>query len=122
MLEFGNSVYMIDIAAFDKAVTIGTRDDKKKPIVDVEKKTTVDGQGNITLIEVFEKTYGKNKEIDAVKYDLLKTFIEYLMDYDEPADDTLGIERALAKAPLGYKIIFNTLLHEGVLKEKDNEE
>ncbi len=121
MLEFGNSVYVIDIEAFDKVITIGSAKDGQPPLGDIEKKTTLNADGSIAFVEVIEKSYGKTKEIDAVKYDLLKTFIEYLMDYDDPTDDTLGVDRALAKAPLGYKVIFNTLLHQGILKEMEIE-
>jgi hypothetical protein len=121
MLEFGNSIYIIDVDAFDTAITISTAKDGQQPLSDIEKKTTLNGDGTISFIEVVEKAYGKTKEIDAVKYDLLKLFIEYLMEYDEPTDDSLGVDRALAKAPLGYKIIFNTLLQQGILKEMEVE-
>jgi len=122
MLEFGNTIYMIDIDAFDKAITISKPSDETPPVTDIDKKTTLDSEGRILAIEVIEKIYGKNKEIDSVKYDLLKTFIEYLMDYDDPMDDALGVDRALSKAPLGYKVIFNTLLYNNVLKELERAE
>lgn len=121
MLEFGNSVFVIDVDAFDKAITLKPNKDGTVP-VDIERKTFLDGAGNITGVEVIEKTYGKAKELDAVKYDLLKMFVEYLMDYDEVADTSLGFERALAKAPLYFKIVFNTLLNEGILKELEVQE
>jgi hypothetical protein len=45
--------------------------------------------------------------------------IEVLIDYDdEDSDTTLGVERALDKTPLAYKIAFNTLYNYGILKEK----
>lgn len=121
MLEFGNSIYYIDIEAFDRAITVTTILDGLPPIVDTETKTTINEGGQIVQVEKLEKTYGKIKEIDAVKYDLLKSFVEYLMDYDDITDDTLGLDRAFKKAPLGYKVIFNTLLNQGILKEIDAE-
>ncbi len=34
-------------------------------------------------------------------------------------DDTLGIDRAISKTNLGFKISFNTLIDLGIIKEVD---
>ncbi len=119
MLEFGNTVYTIDLDAFDRAITTGTATDNRPPVSDKEVKTTLNGSGDIQTVEVFERTFGKTKEVDSVKYDLLKTFIEYLMDFDEVTDDSLGVDRALNKTSLGFKVVFNTLIQEGILVEQE---
>lgn len=118
MIEFGDSIYYIDIKALDKAITI--HDGKKeKNVVDKEIKQTLNDKGEVVLSEYFERVTQQTREIDAAKYDLLKTFIEYIIDYDGDSDDALGSDRALSQTSLGYKIVFNTLINEGILKEKE---
>jgi hypothetical protein len=119
MLEFGNSVFYIDLKAFDKAITL-IDNTKNQVQTDTETKTVTNENGDIILTEHYERSTQQGKEIDATKYDLLKTFIEYIIDYDdEAADDALGLDRALSQMPLGYKIVYNTLLNENILIEKE---
>ena len=118
MLEFGNSVFYIDLKAFDKAITIQESDKNQIPM-DFEKKTILNENNQVVATEFYERKSQQGKEIDAVKYDLLKTFVEYIIDYVDETDDTLGADRALAQTPLGYKIVFNTLLKENIIKEKE---
>jgi hypothetical protein len=117
MLDFGGSIYYIDLDALDKAITL-TKYDKNKQNVESETKQVFDDTGKLILVEKYEKTYNQNKEIDAAKYDFLKTFIEIIVDFETDADDALGADRALSQTPLGYKIVFNTLYKEGIIKEK----
>ena len=117
MLEFADSIYYLDLKALDKAITLSDGS-KNKPNVEKEIKQTLNDNNEIIMTEIFEKTSSNSKEIDGAKYDMLKTFIEYLIDYRDESDDTLGVDRALNDTPLGYKIVFNTLLHEGIIKEK----
>jgi hypothetical protein len=119
MLEFGNSVFYIDLKAFDKAITIIDGKNPEDVNTEIEQKTTLNEKGEIIMNEVLQRTSPRSKEVDATKYDLLKTFIEYVIDYEGESDDTLGSDRALAQSPLGYKIVFNTLLKENILKEKE---
>jgi hypothetical protein len=115
MLEFGDSAYYIDLKAFDKAITLVRKSDD---LIETENKVTTNENGEIIKTEFFTKTTPKSKEIDGVKYDLLKTLIEYIIDSEEVPEDTLGADRALAQTSLGYKIMFNTLINEGIIKEK----
>jgi hypothetical protein len=118
MIEFGGSYYYIDFDALDKVVC-SDKAWKAGKVTDVEIRTVSDEKGKKTGEERVEKTYYKGKEIDGAKYDLIRLFIEVLIDYDDDVDDTLGTDRALGKTPLSYKIAFNTLLKEGILKEKE---
>jgi hypothetical protein len=43
--------------------------------------------------------------------------IEIITDDMEDTDDSLGVDRALEKTSLAYKIAFNTLHNYGILKE-----
>jgi hypothetical protein len=119
MLEFGDSVFYIDLKAFDKAITIIDGKNPDDVNAEIEQKTTLNEKNEIVMSEVFNRTSPRSKEVDATKYDLLKTFIEYIIDYEGESDDTLGADRALAQTPLGYKIVFNTLIKENILKEKE---
>jgi len=68
---------------------------------------------------VREISQQRGKEIDAPKYDILKTMLEVLLDYEEDADTDLGAERALSTTPLSHKLAFNTLYKYGILKETE---
>ncbi len=116
MLEFGESIYYIDLKAFDTAISINYG--KSETTTETEEKSTIDEKGNVKLVEKYSKTTPKSKEIDATKYDLLKTLLEYIIDYDEISDDTLGAERALGQTPFPFKLAFNTLYNQGIIKEK----
>lgn len=118
MIEFGGEIYYIDIKALDDAIT-PNKDWAVGRVTDIEKKTTLNPDGSIASVEVIERTYNKVKEIDAAKYDTLRMCIEILIDYDEEADDTLGVDRVLDKTPLSYKMAFNTLMKEGILKQHE---
>jgi hypothetical protein len=117
MIEFGNSVFYIDLKALDRAITINKGNNNV--VIDKETKNIFDGQGNLISTETFERIGQQNKEIDATKYDMLKTFIDFIMDDVDVSDDTLGSDRALEQANFSYKLIFNTLLNEGIIKEKE---
>ena len=49
-----------------------------------------------------------------VKYEMIKTMIEVLITEREDADEALGPKTAVS---LPYKLAFNTLLNNGVLKK-----
>lgn len=117
-IEFGGTVYYFDISALEKAISLDKKWDTKMV---TEKETTniFNEKGEPMGTEVTEKTYPKVKEIDGAKYDILRMCIETLIDYAEEADDALGVDRALNKTPLSYKLAFNTLLQEGILKVQE---
>jgi len=118
MINFGDSIYYLDLKAFEKAITlVDTKTENSS--TDVETKQIYDGQNTLITTEVFTRKPSKGKEIDATKYDLFRTFIEYIIDSEEVDDDSLGQERALKQTSLGYKIVFNTLYKEGIIKEKE---
>jgi hypothetical protein len=118
MIDFGGTIYYIDINAFDKAITPSGYKPNDK-IITEETKTYYDENGEVSGKESYETSTTRGKEIDLSKFEILKTMIEVLIDYDdEDSDTTLGVERALDKTPLAYKIAFNTLYNYGILKEK----
>lgn len=121
MLEFDGVEYYIDLDALDKLITIksGLKGDVYTE-KEIKKGTFTSSDGSSTgstMVEEFERQSPQSKEIDATKYDLIKYFLEVIIDFDGIEDDTLGADRELDKAPLGYKIVFNTLLKQGIIKE-----
>ena len=117
MLEFGDSVYYLDIKAFEKAVSAITTSNQS--VLNIEEKETFDAAGNKEKFEIIRSISPNVKAIDSVRFDIFKTFIEYLVDYSDVDAEALGnSEKFFDEASLGYKIIFNTLLKEGILKEK----
>jgi hypothetical protein len=118
MIEFGGTIYYIDLGALDKA--LAPAGIKPNDIVKTnEKKIIKDGDGNITSIEEYESSALRGKEIDAAKFEVIRTMIEVILDYEDESDASLGSERALETTPLSYKLAFNTLYNYGIIKEKE---
>ena len=120
MIEFGGVIYYIDVDALDKALI----PKGYKPTDKIETtylKTYFDDEGKVTGKEETIESSTRGKEIDGPKYEVFRTMIEILLDFqDEDEEDiTLGAERALSKKPLSYQLAFNTLYNYGILKEKE---
>lgn len=122
MLDFGNAMYYFDLDALDKAVTIKTGKDQVYSEKETKTTQSIPEDGKIhTVVEDFIRTIPQIKEIDSIKYDLFRYFIEVVVDTEDGGDDTLGIDRALDKMTFGYKLVFNTLFRQGIIKEAEEE-
>ncbi len=119
MIEFGGSIYYIDLDALEKTIKpVGV--DPTDKVTDREEKTYLDAEGKLTSSEIVEVTRERGREIDGAKYEMVRLLMEILMDgTEETDDDTLGADRALEKTSLSYKIAFNTLYTYGILKEQE---
>lgn len=116
MIEFGGTIYSIDLEAMDKTVNKVLDSDEIKT---KELKTYLDSEGKIVSAEIYEHTTEKMPEVSAAKYDFVRLLLEIVMDDDpDETDATLGPDRILDKTPLSYRIAFNTLLKYGILKEE----
>ena len=111
MIEFGGSIYYIDLDALEKTILpVGVKPTDK--IIEREEKIHVDSDNNVVHTDITEVSKERGREIDGAKYEMVRLMLEILMDDMEEADDaTLGAERALEKTSLSYKIAFNTLYH-----------
>jgi len=118
MIEFGGIIYYLDLDNFEKSISLNGSN-PKEPVTVSEVKTIIDDKKKIVGTEKTETISERGREIDATKYDLIRLMIEVLIDNNEESDETLGVDRALEKTPLSYKIAFNTLYNCGVLKEKE---
>ena len=117
-LEFGGSVYYIDLNSFDKLLTI---DGLLEPKNVLETETTVTYSDKDKPLEktVTTRESQKNKEINIATYETVRMLLEIVLTYSEgeEVDDTLGAQRALQASTLSFKIAFNTLLRYNIIKE-----
>lgn len=117
MIEFGGIMYYIDIDALEKVISPALEPTK---LVETHTKTYLDENGKIISVEVNETSTERVREVNAAKYDLIRTMIEVVLDNSEDdIDDTMGAERGLDKASLSFKIAFNTLYEYEIIKEKE---
>jgi hypothetical protein len=117
MIEFGGIYYCIDIDALERVISPELDGTKS---VETHTKTYLDEKGKIVSVEVNEISTEKFREVNAAKYDVIRTMIEVVMDMNEDdVDDTLGAERGLEKTSLSFKLAFNTLYEYGIIKEKE---
>jgi len=115
MIEFGGTIYHLDLDKLSEVISLSTK--LEKQVVETVVKQYLDATGNITGSEILQTTRDRDLTIDSTKYDMLRMMIEIITDDMEEADDTLGVDRALEKTSLAYKIAFNTLHNYGILKE-----
>lgn len=110
-IEIGGIEYVIDFDAISNLLNID-----EKEVVEVDKREYFDGEGKLIKTEVRTNTFTKPKEYDATKYNLLNILFEILLTYNEEIDDVLGLDRALSQAPIPFKISYNTLIENKILK------
>lgn len=117
-LEFGGSVYFIDLNAFDKLLTIDGLLDPKN-VVETETTINYNDKDKISEKTVTTRESEKNKEINIAAYETVRMLIEIVLTYSESdeVDDTLGAQRALQSSSLSFKIAFNTLLRYNIIRE-----
>jgi len=121
MIEFGGNIYYIDINAIGETIKqlgINATD----LITDKEIKTTLDESGKKTGTEIIEVTRERGLDMDVAKYDVIRLMLDVVMDgNNETEDDSLGLDRALEKTSLPFKIAFNSLIKYGILKEVEED-
>jgi hypothetical protein len=118
MIEFGGIFYYIDIDELEKIISPELEPTK---LVQTNTKTYLDEKGKIHSVEINETSSERVREVNAAKYDLVRTMLEVILDVvdSDEIDDTMGAERGLEKASFSFKLAFNTLFQYGILKEKE---
>ena len=117
MITLGGEEYYIDLTALDSWLADGD-DLKAREMVETDTKVTKDSTGAVQSTETTTRTYHKGKEVDGAKFEVVNLMMQIVMSDMEPADTTLGLDRALSDKPLGYVIAFNTLISLGILVTK----
>lgn len=116
MIEIGGIEYYIDLNNLDKVIT--SKISRGDTITETEKKSILDDNGKMLNVEVVEKTYERPREINMARYETVRQLIEVILTTLEEIDDELGIERALSDLSLPFKLSFNTLIANGIIKER----
>ena len=114
MLDIGGVVYRIDLSAMDDILAFNNKD---KEYLETETTEIYDNNKKLISREVKTKKSPKSKEIDGPKYEILRTFLDVVLSYNEEMDDALGYDRAMSDTPLPFKLAFNSLLAMEILKE-----
>lgn len=115
MIDIGGVILRFDLEAYSKLLLLKNGSDNKE----VECETTVinDSDGNTTQETITKREFDKNREVDAIKYDLVKTCLEIILINNDELDDKLGLANSLASLPISFKIAYNTLIEYGILVE-----
>ena len=117
MIKVGNKSYYIDFKTIEEIVS---ENDglKETQVTDTDKITILDGEGIVVSTQINERIYTREKQVDALKYDLINHMLDVILNTpSEEVDDSLGADRGLAKQPISFKVAFNTLQFYGILKQ-----
>lgn len=119
MLDIGGTAYVIDLEAMGDVLMLD-KDYASKTVSETETKEIMNQDGDVINTKVITREFAKPKEYDSSKYEIIRILFEVLLTYNDEFDDTLGFDRAMAKATLPFKITFNTLLNYGIIKELED--
>ena len=103
--------------------------DKEKEVVDNYEYDSDSTEVKLSSKIVRELTSPNDTQYDTIKYDLIKTFIIQLITYSDKAkmrvQDADDFEVPIINVnymPIGTRIVFNTLVEEGILIRKENKQ
>lgn len=103
--------------------------DREKEVVDNYEYDSDSTEVKLSSKIVRELTSPNDTQYDTIKYDLIKTFIIQLITYSDKAKVELpelnGLEVPVVDInymPIGTRIVFNTLVEEGLLIKKENKQ
>lgn len=119
MIDFGGTIYYLDVDRFTSLIKADNKEDDK--ISETVIKTFKDDKGEVLSTEELTTYRERDVLINTNKHEMFMLMINILMDDFEESDDALGSERALSKTLFSYKIAFNTLLHYKILVEVEEE-
>jgi hypothetical protein len=113
-LKFGNdTIYYLDIEELSKRTEVILPESSIN-----EDSDQLDEEGNLVGKVSSITTTPETKDIDAVKYNTYHYLLQILLDktLDDDVDDALGSGYVLEKKSLDFKIAFNTLIKDKILK------
>tara|TARA_R110000796_G_scaffold58413_4_gene134868 strand:+ start:21878 stop:22225 length:348 start_codon:yes stop_codon:yes gene_type:complete len=114
MIKIFGELYFIDFEELDDFLAFENKEDtiETKKIV---KKIKSDGK---PVSWFTTKEHIKHKEINGVKFELVRGFISDLGDeQNEVEEDIMLPNQSLEKTSIRFKLAFNTLLAYGLLKK-----
>jgi len=107
MIKIFGDLYYIDFEELDVFLAF----DDKEDIVETKKKVEKINHNGTTDRWLTTKEHIKHKEINGVKFELIRQFIT------EKEDDPMLGRNNLDKTSIRFKLAFNTLLAYGILKK-----
>lgn len=115
MVSFGGAFYYIDLDELDKQTVIKIAN---KEVSTVTETTHIDPETDkIVSIARTKSTGEREDDFNSTRHEMIRTMVDFILDYDDDMEDSLGSDRALDKATLPFKICFNTLIANEILKE-----
>jgi len=119
MIELFGEVYYIDFEELDKILLLNNTEKNgvsKITTKDITEETDPKGELLSTITTVREHI--KHKEIDGVRFEIIRNFISDIGDENYEEDPKLG-DSSLEKTSIRFKLAFNTLLAYDILKKLD---
>lgn len=118
MIKLFGGYYYIDFDELDKFLSLSQNPDSKEKN-DIT-KTVVFEKIDGTLTKEVETTqeHLSHKEINGVKFELIRNFINDIGDEPDEGDEMLGFKQS-NKASIRFKLAFNTLTLYNILKKLD---
>lgn len=116
MITIGNKYYYLDLTAFSDFVT-DNKEDVNKQFPNEDEVSHYDGDGALTARSVTKNTYIRGRDINPVLYETINNLLVTILEQAEPGDEMLGAEKVLSEQTTGFKIAFNTLRFNKILKE-----
>ena len=116
MIELFGELYYIDFSELDKFLVLDKKGNgkiKTKTVVE-----TANEDGNVTTTKTTTQEHIAHKEIDGVRFELVRNFIADIGDEGHEEDTKLS-DSSLEKTSVRFKLAFNTLLAYGLLKKMD---
>ena len=114
LISIGDAKYIFDLEIFSSSVKTN-RENKIAVITTTEEKDEKGAVVGLVTVETEESDTGP--EIDVSKFELLTSMFNTILLTELDDESELGAIHMFAKAPLGFKLSFNTLLSLGIIKE-----
>ena len=109
MISIDDKTYWFDMNRICEFVNYSDKtENKETEILDTYQ------EGKVISKSVRELTTPGNIQMDTFKYDIVKTFVMEILEYE--VSDVMSLE----EAPIGVKIAVNTLIKYGILIEQEN--
>jgi len=115
MIKLFGEHYFIDFEELDNFLLLDK--DEKDKITTTKTTETFNDHGKSSGVVVENKEHIKHKEINGVKFELVRSFISDLGDEQEA--DSMLASNSLKETSVRFKLAFNTLLIYGILKKMD---
>lgn len=116
MIQIGGKLYYIDLKAFSDFVT-ENKDDVNKTHPNVDEVSHYDTAGELISRTVTKNSYIRGRDVNPILYETINNLLVTILEQSEPADELLGLEKVLSEQTIGFKLAFNTLLFNKILKD-----